>query len=158
MRNKIALAFLLAGIAPASAHVTLAQSNAMAGSHFVATFRVGHGCSGSPTTALRIEIPEGVAMASPQPKPGWTLSIDHDKDKGRVTAITWTGGPLPADEFDEFAIMLKLPDTAGKLDLPATQSCAVGEEHWDGNDKDHPVPELVVLPKDAMDMMPGMQM
>jgi uncharacterized protein YcnI len=158
MRAELALAFLLAAAAPASAHVTLAQHTAKAGSHSVVTFRIGHGCADSPTTALRIEIPDNVTLANPQPKPGWTLTIDHAAQ--RVSAITWSGGSLPADEFDEFAVMMKLPADAGTLTFPATQTCAKGVEHWsEPKGSSHPVPTLTLTPGDGMhDSMPGMDM
>lgn len=168
MRNKIAACFLFAGIAPAAAHVTLAQPKAPAGSSYIATFRIGHGCSGSPTTALRIEIPQGIASARPQPRPGWTLEIEHtplpkpvagemgEMVTSRVSAITWKGGSLPADQFDEFAVMMKLPAAAGVLLFPATQTCAAGTEHWSdapmaGMNMPHPAPALTITPAAAPD-------
>lgn len=163
MRSRIVLCLLLAGSAPAAAHVTLTQPNAAAGRYYVATFRVGHGCSGSPTTALRIAIPESIARARPQPKPGWTLQIAHAplrepvRGEGgktvtsRVSTITWTGGPLPSDQFDEFRIMMKLPSTTGTLLFPVTQICAAGVEHWSqtpeaGGHVAHPAPALTLTP------------
>src|SRR6185312_12894222 len=156
MRAELALAFLLAAVAPASAHVTLAQPSAKAGSHSVVTFRIGHGCADSPTTALRIEIPDSVASANPQPKPGWTLTIDHAAQ--RASAITWSGGSLPADEFDEFAVMMKLPADAGTVTFPATQTCAKGVEHWsEPKGTTQPAPALTLTPgSDMQDSMPGM--
>ena len=157
MRAELVFVFLLASVAPASAHVTLAQSSAAAGSHSVVTFRIGHGCADSPTTALRIEIPDTVTLANPQPKPGWTLTIDHAAQ--RVSAITWSGGSLPADEFDEFAVMMKLPAQAGVITFPATQTCAKGVEHWsEPKGSQHPVPTLTLTPGDMHDSMPGMDM
>lgn len=157
MRAELALAILLAAAAPASAHVTLAQPDAKAGSHSVITFQIGHGCADSPTTALRIEIPQNVTLANPQPKPGWTLTIDHAAK--RVSAITWSGGSLPADEFDEFSVMMKLPADAEPLTFPATQTCAKGTEHWsEAKGSTHPAPMLTLTPADMPDSMPGMDM
>lgn len=175
MRSKIALCCLLATTAPALAHVTLAEPTAKAGSYYVATFRVGHGCAGSPTTALRIEIPEGIASARPQPKPGWSLEIEHvplpkpvpgemgETVTNRVTAITWKGGELPGDQFDAFAVMMKLPVAPGTLIFPATQTCASGVEHWSdapmaGMRMSHPAPVLTLTPGGAGDAMLGMDM
>jgi uncharacterized protein YcnI len=165
MRNRFlaTAAALLFGTAAASAHVTLAEKSASAGSYSVATFRVSHGCSGSPTTALRIEIPAAIAFAHPQPKPGWTLAVDRSGD--RVTAITWSGGDLPSDDFDQFLVMLKLPKDAGPLVFPATQTCEKGVEQWnevpgqDAHALKNPAPVLTVTADPAaMDDMPGMQM
>lgn len=123
------------------AHIVFADSNATAGSYYVGFLRVSHGCAGSPTVSIRVVIPAGVTSAKPQPKPGWTLTVDraplaipitsegggtvHD----RVTAITWTGR-LDADQFDQFGIMLKLSDMPGTLYFPMVQRCETGSNEW----------------------------
>lgn len=126
--------------ATAGAHITVNPSAAVGGSYFVGAFRVGHGCDGSPTISLRIDIPTGIAIARPQPKPGWALSIKREKlakpisSEGgmvnqRVSSITWSGR-LPADEFDQFSIMMRLPESAGPLYFPAVQTCEKGDRRW----------------------------
>jgi uncharacterized protein YcnI len=167
MRNRIpviAAAFVLAATA-APAHVVLTQTSAKGGSSSVATFRVTHGCDGAPTTALRIAIPESIASARPQPKPGWTLDMDRNGD--HVTAITWRGGNLPSDEFDEFSVLLKLPKDVGPLVFPATQTCKKSVEQWNeiaqpGQNPhalENPAPVLIITADPAaMDDMPGMPM
>ena len=73
----------------------------------------------------------------------------------RVSSITWTGGVLPADQYDEFVVMLRLPDNAGVLNFPVLQSCQKGAENWaelpDGSGKRpaHPAASLTVTAKDA---------
>jgi uncharacterized protein YcnI len=159
MRNSIAvlLAGLLAATA-ASAHVTLADGSAAAGSMQAERFRVGHGCSGSPTTALRIELPQAIGSAKPQPKPGWTVDIEHAGE--RVSAITWKGSALASDMFDEFVILMKLPAAPGVILFPATQTCESGVEHWIAPPEGHPknpAPALTITAPDAP-AMPGMDM
>lgn len=171
-------ALALAAISPAAAHVTLSQTSAPAGSGFTGYFRIGHGCAGSATTALRIEIPADVLGAKPQPKAGWTLKIEHETlakpqvgDGGRpitqrVSAITWTGGPLPDEEWDEFGLSARLPKRAGVVVFPATQTCQQGQEHWsDPPSPDHaarpahPAPSLTLGPAGGDDgMMMSMPM
>ena len=58
LRNQFLFAGLLSlASLPAFAHVTLSELRAAPGSDYVAHFRVGHGCGGSPTTALTIAFP-----------------------------------------------------------------------------------------------------
>ena len=38
-----------------------------------------HGCAGSPTVKLRVQIPEGVIGIKPMPKPGWTIETVKGK-------------------------------------------------------------------------------
>jgi predicted lipoprotein with Yx(FWY)xxD motif len=126
----------------ASAHVSVQPPAAPAGGYQVLRFGVGHGCAGKATTALRIEVPAGVASANPQPKPGWALTIDHAAD-GKVSAITWRG-ELAADQFDEFLVHAKLPAGGGKLAFPASQSCGAETVRWDGGSEGHPAPTLLL--------------
>ncbi|MES2255685.1 MAG: YcnI family protein [Pseudomonadota bacterium] len=166
MRNKLILSALLLSATPAMAHVVIANPQGKAASTFIAGFRVGHGCAGSPTTTLTVTVPESIITARPQPKAGWTLSMTHAKlaapvagEGGpiteRVSSITWTGGVLPADQYDEFVVMLRLPDNAGVLNFPVLQSCQKGAENWaelpDGSGKRpaHPAASLTVTAKDA---------
>jgi uncharacterized protein YcnI len=58
----------------ATAHVVLESKEAPSGSTYKAVLQVGHGCEGSPTTSLRVRIPEGVIAVKPMPKPGWELT------------------------------------------------------------------------------------
>ena len=68
----IAMVALLAA-APAVAHVTLEGKQAPVGSYYKAVFAVPHGCAGSATTKIRVQIPEGVIGVKPMPKPGCAL-------------------------------------------------------------------------------------
>ena len=168
MRSNLILpALLLSALAtPAMAHVVIANPQAKAGGTFIAGFRVSHGCAGSPTNTITVTVPESIVTARPQPKAGWTLSMTHAKlaapvagEGGpiteRVSSITWSGGPLPADQYDEFVVMLRLPDTAGTLNFPVLQSCLKGAENWaelpdaSGKRPAHPAASLTVTAKDT---------
>jgi uncharacterized protein YcnI len=171
--------FILTAIAtslamPAAAHVVLTVRSAPAGSYYTAAFEVGHGCAGSATTSLRVEIPAAILTAKPQPKAGWTLEIEREPlaapvkgDGGetlttRAKAFTWRGR-LPDDEFDAFAITAKLPSAPGVLVFPAVQTCEQGEARWvdtpvAGQPRPtHPAPTLTITPGDN-DGMAGMDM
>jgi uncharacterized protein YcnI len=140
-RSFGALALLALTASPASARIVIAEPHGEAGTSTVAAFRVPHGCGGSPMLSLRIEIPAAVITARPQPKPGWLLRIERAPlaqpirgengipQSQRVTAVTWMGR-LDPDAFDEFRILLALPDTAGPLYFPALQRCEQGESAW----------------------------
>lgn len=134
--------FLTASL-PAAAHVVADPAEGQAGGYFRTALRVGHGCGASPTIAVKVMLPEGLATARPQAKPGWQIEIETaklakpvDAGHGRssetaVTAITWRGGNLPNEQFDEFGLSLKLPDNAGPLWLKVIQTCKEGELRWD---------------------------
>lgn len=136
----------------ASAHVVADPNSASTGAYQAVVFRVGHGCGNqAATTALRIEIPPEMASARPQPKPGWTLEIE--RQDGKVTALTWRG-ELPDDQFDEFAVLFKLPDQPATLYFPIVQSCGAEQSQWTeipapGERASHPAPSLTITPKAA---------
>lgn len=169
-----ALAAASAAPGAASAHIVLSPDHAVAGGYYAGVFRVSHGCDGSPTVALRVEIPTGVVTAKPQPKPGWTLEIEREplaspvKGEGgraitqRVKAITWRGR-LPDDDFDTFGVTAKLPPGSALLYFPAVQTCETGAMRWTDipapgqawHAVPHPAP--VLTPDAAGDAMAGMR-
>ena len=127
--QRIALTLALIAVpATALAHVTATPNIVEAGSRPQVSFRVGHGCEGAATTALRIDIPAGVEEARPRPIAGWKLEIAKDKD-GHATAVTWRG-KLPDDQFDAFEISFRAPDKESKLTFAALQSCGAKHAEW----------------------------
>lgn len=136
----------------ALAHVSLAPAAAPAAAYQVLRFGVGHGCAGGkPTTGLRVEIPAGVEVARPQPKPGWTLVIEKSASAPAPRAVEWRGELAP-EHFDEFVMLVKLPAAEGPLAFPAVQSCGERQIRWDeapGGRGGHPAPSLTVEPADG---------
>src|SRR3954468_9696094 len=128
--------------ASASAHAVLERKQAPADSYYKAVILIAHGCEGSPTLRVRVRLPEGITSAKPQPKPGWEVAVRREKLKGPIKAdhgrtiteivaeVTWTGR-LADDNFDEFAMQLRLPDRPGQtLYFPVVQECEKGVHRW----------------------------
>ena len=126
--KQLALVLALAAPTAAFAHVTPNPNAVEAGSRPQVSFRVGHGCEGQATTALRIEIPAGVEEVRPRPAPGWKLEIAKDKD-GHATSVTWRGR-LPDDQFDVFEISFRAPAKEGKLTFATLQTCGAKRAEW----------------------------
>jgi copper(I)-binding protein len=149
MRNEMLAAALLAlAPLPAFAHVTLVEPTALPGADYVAHFRVGHGCDGSPTIALTVGMPADVSNVRPQAQAGWTIATV--RSGARTSAVTWKGGRIAADKPGEFQVAMKLPANSGMLAFPATQTCEKGTEDWselpaaDGHKLKNPAPLLTV--------------
>ncbi|MBU8543584.1 MULTISPECIES: YcnI family protein [Roseomonadaceae] len=133
-------AFALAGAAlcsaPAAAHVTLETQQAAPNSTYRATFRVPHGCDGAPTIRFTVRLPEGVTIAQPMPKAGWTLRTVARGEAGSghgatapLSEIIWEGGRLESAHYDEFVIRMRLPNTPGELlYIPVVQDCPEGKQ------------------------------
>ncbi len=147
---------VLAAPLAASAHVTVTpDQSASAGGHGVLTFAFSHGCEGSPTTALTIDIPDGVASVSPTIEPGWSIAMDRDTDDGLVTSVTYTAD-APVESGLRAALALGVTyaeDAAGQtLAFPTVQTCEAGEVAWtevaaageDAETLDSPAPTVVV--------------
>jgi periplasmic copper chaperone A len=176
-RRRILLFFaVIAGAAllfidPASSHVTLATKEAPVGAEYKAVFRVPHGCKGSATITLSVEMPDGMIAVKPQPKPGWQIEIvkgTYDKPyhlyRSEVTAgvksVTWFGGKLPDDYYDEFALIGHLDkglQPGSRLYFPIVQTCEQGVDRWveipdDGHSSERrrfPAPFVHLLPAAA---------
>jgi len=141
-RFSAAVAAVLLFTTAVHAHVTLENQQAAAGSTYKAVLRIGHGCEGSPTIRIRVRMPEGVVAVKPQPKPGWELTTTvgkltqpYDAGHGRtltegVTEVSWAGGKLPDEHYDEFVIRMQLPRQPGTLWFPIVQDCEKGVHRW----------------------------
>jgi uncharacterized protein YcnI len=138
-----ASALLVAAAGPVHAHVTANPAEGPADSYFRTAFRIGHGCAGRATTAVRVKIPDGVIAVRPQAKAGWAIEITMRKlakpveiSHGRtvsetVDEIAWRGGPLPDAHFDEFGLSLRTPAKPGAtLYFPIVQECEQGVHRW----------------------------
>ena len=143
-RDFVVTALAALSASPAAAHVTLENKQAAVGSYYKAVFAVPHGCAGSPTVKLRVQIPEGVIGVKPMPKPGWTVetvkgkyAVEYEHHGSKVSEgvkeIVWSGGKLADDNFDEFVISTFLTDTLKPnttLYFPVVQECEQGMSRW----------------------------
>ncbi|GGC84142.1 DUF1775 domain-containing protein [Chelatococcus reniformis] len=126
------------------AHVTLETTEATPNSYYRGVAKVNHGCGTSATKLLRITIPEGVIAARPMPKAGWTVELEkgpyarayplHGKDVASgVKSITWKGGSLPDDFYDEFVFAARITDAfqpGATISFPVLQQCESGTQNW----------------------------
>ena len=162
------LAALLAlAASQAFAHVTLETPTAQVGASYKAVLRIPHSCGASPTIRVRVRIPDGFIGVKPMPKAGWTLETvkapygktyeaPHVTLTEGVREISWSGGRLPGDWYDEFVFIGTVaadltPGTT--LYFPTVQDCETGAERWieipaegaSGHDLKAPAPGLKLL-------------
>jgi uncharacterized protein YcnI len=164
-----ASAAALLSASSASAHITLESKEATIGAPFKAVFVVPHGCAGSATIKIRVQIPDGVIAVKPMPKPGWNVEAIKGKYASEydfhgsklsegVREVVWSGGKLPDDFYDEFVISTYLtgalkPDSM--LYFPAVQECEQGISRWidipadpaHAHDSKSPAPGVKLLAK-----------
>jgi uncharacterized protein YcnI len=161
-----AAAAVLLSTAPAWAHVGTSADEVAAGDTIALGLTIGHGCEDSPTTAVSIQIPDGVNNAQPFAHAGWTASSEtealvppvtdaHGEElTERVAVITFTaedGNALPHDVRDTFTVNFAAPDTPGEtLHFKTIQTCEAGENAWidewdgEGEEPESPAPSILV--------------
>lgn len=162
----LAAGSVLLGVAPASAHVSVTPSSTAAGSSSVLSFSIGHGCDGSPTERIAIQVPEDILSVTPTRNPFWQARTVMEKlDEPvtdahgnrvteRVSQVVYTARtPLPDGERDTFELSLSLPDAEGEtLAFPTIQECVQGQTAWtevaaegqDGHDLESPAPLVTI--------------
>jgi periplasmic copper chaperone A len=165
------------GSGVASAHVTVQEDSVAAGEFAVVTIAVPHGCEESPTTQVRIQMPETIPGVTPTINAGWDVEKvmetlaepiqgEHGEITERVSEVVYTAKtPLPDGYRDTFALSIKVPDDAsGLMFFPTVQICEVGESDWieipaDGQDPfelEKPSPFVnVVASTDSADAATG---
>lgn len=168
---KIAVLALTLGFTtalPAMAHVSLETGTAKIGANYKAVLRVPHGCDGKATTGVRVRLPEGVISAKPMPKAGWKLdktlgdyakayTLHGEQATNGVREITWSGGRLLDDEYDEFVFRAYITDSFKAnqmIAFPVIQMCEDGAttrwievpaEGKSADDYEHPAPAVKLV-------------
>jgi uncharacterized protein YcnI len=164
--TTLAAGLVVAGATSASAHVTVTPSTTAAGAYALLTMAVPHGCEGSSTTKVSIQMPEQIIAVTPSVNPGWDVEkvmedLAEPVEDGhggeyteRVAEVVYTAEePLPDGLRDAFELSLKLPEAEGEtLAFPAVQECEKGETAWvqlpeegqSADELEHPAPSIVL--------------
>jgi uncharacterized protein YcnI len=151
-----AAAVLLSPLA-AQAHVSVASGPAFANTSQEITFGVGHGCEGSDTYSVKIDIPAGVTSVRAETSDFGRATVARD-GAGNVTSVTWQKPDSDLIEADDnyykLTIRIKVPNQPfTTLFFPAHQTCktAGGEiksTEWTAlpGEQGEPAPALKIVP------------
>lgn len=145
--------------APAAAHVDVVSGPAFANSTQIVKFGVGHGCEGSDTFRVRIEIPQEIASVRALNGDLGPATVEVD-DAGIVTAVTWE---KPVEEvvdgdvnYYELALRVRMPDAPfTTLYFPTYQECRTSDGDtlsidWIGTGEEEgvePAPAVKIVPR-----------
>lgn len=157
---------LVVSATTAQAHVTLSATSTAAGSYTILTLSVPHGCDGSATTRVAVQVPESIVRVTPTRNPLYTVAVTKKKLAQPITdshgnqiterddTVVYTAKtPLPDGQRDAFELSVQLPDQPGAtLAFPAVQTCEKGETAWtevatagqDADSLEHPAPSLTI--------------
>jgi uncharacterized protein YcnI len=106
---------------------------------------VTHGCEGSATHTVTVDLPPGFRGGKPMPKAGWTVAVRKDRlaepydSHGRTVTedavqISWRAltreAWLADEQFDEFIVRGQAPAQAGAVWFKVRQHCEKGEWNW----------------------------
>jgi uncharacterized protein YcnI len=154
--------------ASAAAHVSIEEDEVVAGSSAIVTLAFSHGCEESPTTQVRIQMPESIPTVAPTINANWdvekvTETLDSpiqgahgEQITERVSEVVYTARTPVQDGFrDTFELSITVPeDAAGQtIYFPTIQTCETGESAWieipaEGQDHDElesPAPGVTVV-------------
>jgi uncharacterized protein YcnI len=121
---------MLAVSVPAWAHVVVTPEVVTAGDYETLTVSVPTEKE-IPTTKIRVEVPEGFLFSGVQPVPGWKHTFEEDG--GVVTAVTFSGGEIRPQEFQQFLVQAQAPEEPGKYSWKAFQTYEDGSVvKWTG--------------------------
>ena len=121
---------MLALAVPAQAHVVVSPEEVTAGEYETLTVSVPTEKE-VPTTEIRVEVPEGFLLSGVQPVPGWEHAFEEDR--GVVTAVTFSGGQIRPQEFQQFLVQAQAPEEPGGYPWRATQTYEDGSVvEWTG--------------------------
>jgi uncharacterized protein YcnI len=152
-------AILLTAPAAAQAHVTVQPTELPAGSFTRVAVRVPNERDDAGTTKVQVQFPDGIASASYEAVPGWTVKVTkkdapepidlHGEEvTEQIDTVTFTGdgkqGIIKPGEFRDFGLSIRTPDgeAGDELTFKAVQTYESGEVvRWIGpEDADEPAP------------------
>ncbi|UXU55429.1 YcnI family protein [Staphylococcus agnetis] len=134
---------IILGCQNVEAHVTLNPNTSAPGAYDEYQVRVPVERD-VPTVKLELEVPDGVALSSVAPVPGFKHTFEMDK-QDNIKKVTWeaTGKGIGAHEHVNFPIVVANPEKEGKFVWKAIQTYKDGKQvKWtDANeDSEHPAP------------------
>ncbi len=171
-----ALALVLVGALPASAHVEVSSEDAAPGGFGILVFQVPNETDSATTTKVEVHLPTDTPLAevTTTPMPGWTIDTKTSKlpkpvdvegatVTEAVSTVTWTadkGGGIGPEQFEQFELSAgPFPKGVASISFPTTQTYSDGEVvQWnqpvkpgtpEAQEPENPAPTLALTGSDA---------
>jgi uncharacterized protein YcnI len=140
-----ACALTLISAAPAWAHAVVSPPVAEAGLSEQFTLAVPTEKEGATTTKIELTVPDGIAIDSFDPSPGWTREVQAtgSGEEAIIHTVTWSGGAVPTDEDATFRFLADVQD-AKTYTFGVRQTYSDGSVvDWNGDESsDTPAPTI----------------
>jgi uncharacterized protein YcnI len=159
IRKLLVVGALVAGVVAlgagtAFAHVEIEREGQVGSDGIVdATLSVPNEKDDAGTVSVELVFPDSPSIRDAQAATveGWTAEVTK-ADDGDVESITWTGGPVTADDEAELPLTLgPVPEGIEQIDFDAVQIYDDGDEvRWieptpeNGEEPEHPQPVLLI--------------
>jgi uncharacterized protein YcnI len=149
LKRALALAAVtlaaLAGAASAFAHARISPSVTVSQQGEVFTLAVPTEKEGATTTKVVLTVPDGFAIDSFVPAPGWKRQVQQTGagESAVVKSITWSGGSVPTGEDAAFQFLAEA-QSSKTYAFSVEQSYSDGSVvNWNGSESsDTPAPTL----------------
>jgi uncharacterized protein YcnI len=148
---------VLAAAGPAFAHVTVSPEEGVIGSFSRFVVRVPTERDDASTISVEVQFPP-LAFVSFQDVPGWERSVEMqtldeplevfgEELTETVGTVTWEGGEIEPNEFEEFGFSARMPEEVTTLEFAAIQTYDSGEVvRWIGpEDSDEPAARVTTV-------------
>jgi uncharacterized protein YcnI len=84
----------------------------------------------SDVVGVSMQVPADVESILVREAPGWRVRIEKSGD--RVAVIRWSGGRIPADQYDSFQFIARNPVQEGELTWKIVQTYTDATDRWIG--------------------------
>ena len=143
-RGCVFLFATLAGLHTAAAHAVFDRPLIGSGQIVRVSIAIEHGCNGSPTTALRALIPEGLIVTNVFAADGVSVEMKksrfernwsgpHGNVSEGIKEIIWSGAAVPDKKRGEFPFEIFVSSDlplGQTLAVPVIQNCENGSQSW----------------------------
>jgi len=131
----LVLAAVLVWAPAAFAHASISPPVAKTGVLQQFTLAVPTEKENANTTRIELSVPDGVAIDSFEPEPGWTRRVSQtgSGESATIERVTWTGGKVPTDDDAVFRFQATLTGGSKDYVFQVRQTYSDGTVvDWDG--------------------------
>jgi uncharacterized protein YcnI len=125
MRRLWGALLILSLVSPVAAHIDLEPRQSIPKRWETYTLRIPTETT-APTVKIEVRVPAGFEIETIAHSRAWQISTTRD-ERGHMREITWSGGAIPPQRFEELKFLARNPATPGLYTWNMTQHYREGE-------------------------------